>query len=142
MVDKVEVKAEARQRSKRVPFGVPRNKLAVNNLIEGYHLRWINDEAGRIFQAQQGGYDFVTPSEVGLPPTPDDKVSVLAGSKKDGSALNTYLMKIAMEYYLEDKASHESQIDKIDTAIRGGKADDADKTGRYIPSTGISMKQK
>jgi len=142
MTTQDKAQATIKARNKRIPFGVPRNKLAINNTIEGYHLRWINDNPGRIFHAQEGGYEFVSPAEVGLPATDDDKVTVLAGAKQDGSALNSYLMKISMEYHLEDKEYLNKQIDAIDTAIKGGKADDADKTGRYIPSEGISIKTK
>jgi hypothetical protein len=128
-------------RNKRVPFGVARSKLSVANLIEGYHLRWINDEPGRIAQAQEGGYMFVEPSEVGREKSDDNKVKVLGGSQKDGSALYIYLMKISMEYHLEDSQENQAKLDKIDNAIRGGSAHDSDKTGQYIPKSGISLKR-
>jgi hypothetical protein len=140
ITDKKEM-AQPKARNKRIPFGVARSKLAVANLIEGYHLRWINDEPGRIAQAQDGGYTFVEPDEVGREKSEDNKVKVLGGAQKDGSALYIYLMKLAMEYHLEDVQENQSKLDKIDSAIRGGSAHDADKTGQYIPKSGISLKR-
>ena len=136
--EKVEVK-EKMKRNKRVPFGVARSKLTVDNLDEAYHYRWINDEPGRIAQAMAGGYSFVEPKEVGRESNDENKVSLIdRGAQKDGSALNIYLMKIPMEFHLEDVAESQAKLDKIDDAIRGGTADDGDKTNRYIPKEGIS----
>lgn len=133
-------KVEKKERNKRVPFGVARSKLSVAKLIEGYHLRWINDEPGRLQQAMNGGYSFVEPSEVDWEENGDTKVKVLGGAKKDGSALYIYLMKIPMEFHLEDVAEAQGNVDKIDSAILQGQSDREGGDGRYVPKGGISYK--
>lgn len=136
------VKTE-RQRQKRRPFGVPVSKLSVNELIEGYHLRWINDEPGRIANAQDSGYLFVEPSEVGRESREDNKVKELVGVQRDEKTpMFAYLMKIPMEFYLEDRQLLNEQLDEIDNAIRGGKIDRQAGDGRYVPEGGISYKTK
>jgi hypothetical protein len=126
-------------RNKRIPFNVPRTKLSVDVEIEGYHLRWVNDVPGRIHQAEQAGYQFVEPKEIG---STDEgtRVSVLGGVQKNGSPLIQYLMKIPMEWYLEDKKLASDHLDEIDRAIRGGKTDGA-HANRYVPEGGISIKR-
>ena len=134
------IKSTLKPRNKRQPFGTPRSKLSVNP-IDGYHLRWVNDEPGRLQQAQDGGYSFVSPEEVAWESTSDNKVKVLAGTQKDKiTAMYTYLMKLPTEYYLEDKAVHEHGNKQIEDAIRGGKLDREAGDGRYIPREGISFK--
>jgi hypothetical protein len=142
-IESVEPTTTKPTRNKRQPFGVPRSKLSIGQPIEGYHLRWINDEPGRIAQAQDGGYAFVTPEEVLRESTEDNKVKVLAGVQKgNGDPLFAYLMKLSMEYFLEDKAEANRTLDQIDDAIRGGRIDRQSGDNRYVPEGGISYKQK
>lgn len=126
-------------RNKRIPFNVPRSKLSVDVEIEGYHLRWINDEPGRIFQAEQAGYQFVEPKEVGRTDE-GTRVQVLAGDQKNGSPLFAYLMKIPLEFYFEDQKTASEQLDEIDRSIRGGRTDGL-TANRYVPEGGISIKR-
>lgn len=138
---KEEVKVQPKPtRNKRVPFGVPQTKLSVNNTIDGFHLHWVNDENSRLFQAEQGGYQFVDPSEVGVAGERESRVKVLVGSNADGSPMFAYLMKIPMEYYLEDQQILQGQLDQIDKAIRSGKFDEKAGDARYVPKEGISYK--
>ena len=141
MVTKVDKQEQVAPRNKRQPFGVARSKLNVNQPIEGYHLRWINDEPGRIQQALDGGYSFVEPDEVKHESNDENKVKVLGGSQRNGiDPMYQYLMKIPMEYYLEDKEFSKQQVDRIDDAIKGGKISLESGDNRYIPSGGISIK--
>lgn len=138
-----EVATQERQRSKRRPFGVPTSKLSVNEFIDGFHLRWINDEPGRIAQAQDSGYQFVEPNEVGRVSKEDNKVKELVGVQRDEKTpMYAYLMKIPMEFYLEDRELMNQQLDEIDNAIRGGNLDRQRGDGRYVPEGGISYKTK
>lgn len=128
-------------REKRKPFGGPRSKLQVNHPIDGYHLRWINDEPGRLQAALDGGYNFVEPTEVKWETNHENKVKVLAGTQKDKiTPMYTYLMKLPMEYYLEDKEAYEKTNKQIENAIKGGKLDRTPDDGRYVPREGISYK--
>ncbi len=129
-----------RTREKRRPFGVPVSRLSIAQEIEGYHLRWVNDEPGRLHQAQESGYEFVEPAEVGRSDRDDNRVKELAGTLRDGSPMFTYLMKIPTEWYLEDRELVNQQADKIDDAIRSGRLEKQNGDGRYIPSSGITYK--
>ena len=125
---------------KRIPMSIPKAKLAVPE-IEGYHLHWINDYAGRVAQAVQGGYDFVTEEEAMVNSfslgTASDlngntdmgtRVSVVVGKNEDGSALRAYLMKIRNEWFREDQAVGQERVDAVDQQIRRGQVG-ADKEG-------------
>ena len=95
----------------------------------GWHLHIFNDEPGRIDQALQGGYEFVTNDEIGSAVTGvvsrdstlDDKVSFLAGTTEKGDGLTAYLMKIRKEFWLEDQAQAQKRNDYVDQRIKAGK---------------------
>jgi hypothetical protein len=140
-----EVKKEANvTRNKRRPFGVPQSKLSISKQLEGYHYRWINDSPGRIAQALEGAYVFVTPDEVGRDSRDGDvdKVRELAGTNKDGSAMYAYLMRLPLEYYYEDKKIATDYLNEIDSAIKGGRINQTAADKRYVPREGISYKTK
>lgn len=134
----------ATKRNKRVPFGIARTKLAVDQQIEGFHLHWVNDTPGRLGQALAGDYSFVEPAEIGLEDTRENKVMLLVGTQEDGSPMNAYLMKIPLEFYYDDQTAGQSPLDQIDNAIRGGQlsAPGDSSEGRYVPKEGISYKTK
>lgn len=126
----VRSQADRPQRSARVPFGVSRTKLDVPMQLEGYHLHWVNDSAGRIMEAERGGYSFVEPKEVGSLDT-GSQVKRLVGKNEDGSALYAYLMKIEMRYYLEDQKTIQDEVDKFDKAIKRGTLEERGNERRY-----------
>lgn len=129
-------------RNKRAQFGVAKSKLSldINELDPKFHYRWVNDEPGRIAYVMSCGYVFVEPHEVGYESNTENKVSFLGGDNRDGSKMNTYLMKQPMEYFLEDSAALQGKVDKIDEAITGGQIERQQGDGRYIPKGGISYK--
>jgi hypothetical protein len=135
-----EVATPEQRRRERRPFGVPRSKLSVAKGISGYHLHWVNDDAGRIFEAEEGGYEFVSPEEVGRPKSSDGKVKQLVGKKEDGTGLFAYLMKIREEWYLEDQQEIQSSIDRVENAIKRGTFEENTNDRRYVPKQGISIR--
>jgi hypothetical protein len=137
----VRTEGERPQRKQRVPFGIPRAKLSVAVPIAGYHLHWINDAPGRIQGALDGGYEFVSPSEVGAESS-ESQVKIFAGTNEDGSPMMAYLMKIKNEWREEDKITQRRMDDQIEAAIKGGKLDERAEDKRYIPSAGISIKRE
>lgn len=139
-IQKETVKQAQKPRQRRQSFSIPTSKLEISQQLEGYHYRWINDEPGRIAKALASGYVFAEPEEVGREADRDNKVSILGGANKDGSPLQVYLMRIPMEYYLEDQEIAQGRLDELDNAIRGGKLDRAVGDGRYVPDGGISYK--
>lgn len=126
----VRSEADRPQRAKRIPFGVKRQKLGVSMDIPGYHLRWINDDGVRIVQAEQGGYMFVTPAEIGLTDK-DSQVKRLVGKTETGSPLYAYLMKLEQAFYEEDRAVSQKEVDKFDTAIKSGSVEARPGDNRY-----------
>lgn len=136
---------EGEQRTRRNAFNGTTQKLSIGHGIPGYHLYIFNDTPGRIQQAQQSGYEFVTPDEVGgatnnvVDRNTDigDKVRYLVGTN-DGEPLYAYLMKIKQEWFDEDQKELQKRNDQTDAAIKGGKLAGIDNTGFY--NAGISVK--
>jgi len=138
------------QERKRNVFNGTQGKLTVNYTIDGYHLHGFNDENGRIQDALDGGYEFVSPEEVGgvkenvVSRNTDlgDKVRFLVGRQADGGPLYCYIMKIKQEWYEEDQAALQAKNNLIDDAIRKGRntKDGTSAEGFYAPREGINYK--
>lgn len=119
---------DPKPRRKRVPLGVHHSKMTVpSDLIPDTHVgRWINDDDNRINQAVAGGWDFVTRtnnSHVGGDHNDKNtdigsRISQVVGTKKGGDIMRAYLMKIPREWYEEDQARKQKDVDMIDEAIR------------------------
>ena len=111
-------------RSKRKPFGVPQKRLPNVKDDEKFHYRIINDnwskDPGRVKRAIDGGYEKVE----GYDPMP-------VGTNEDGSAIRGVLMKIPMEWYKEDQATKQQEVDKIDAAIKKGTIEQQAGDKRY-----------
>ena len=136
----------AREKRTRIPMSAPRAKLATPE-IPGFHSHWLNDYAGRILQAQQAGYEFVSQEEalVTMPDLAGDavgsgtdlgsRVSVVVGKNEDGTPLRAYLMKIRNEWYKEDQDAQQERVDKLHDAMRQGNQQvGGDQTHRYVKS--------
>lgn len=138
------------ERTRRGVFNGTTGKLKVYGDIPGYHLHILNDVPGRIEEALSGGYEFVSPSEIGgvaegvVSRNTDlgDKVRFLVGTSDKGDGLYAYLMKIKQEWYEEDQQELQRANDRVDHAIRSGKntKDGTNADGFYIPAEGISLK--
>lgn len=135
-------------RTRRGAFNGTEAKMKVERSIPGYHMHWLNDYAGRIQQAVQGGYEFVTADEVGSMVNSNitdrnndlgEKVRMLVGHNEEGGPLYAYLMKIPDEFWREDQQKIQDRNDQIDTAIRKGKVPGASSEGFYQPDGGIKI---
>ena len=69
--------------------------------------------------AQQGGYQFVNPKEIGSSEE-GTQVKRLAGTREDGEALFAYLMKIELDLYEEDQKVLSTEIRQFEAAIKAG----------------------
>lgn len=121
-----------RERAKRVPFGVPQRKLKPpEDGSVKYHYRYFNDnwakEPGRVLRAQQAGYEIV-----------DNQEKVPVGTNDDGSSIKGVLMRIPQEMYEEDQRLKQTEVDKVDQAIKGGSFEAQPGDRRYTPE-GIKM---
>jgi hypothetical protein len=118
--------SDGSMRKKKNVFNGTRTKLSVQKQIPGYHLHIMNDLSGRIEQALENGYDFVSPEEVGGVETnvvsrngdiTGSRVRWTVGATEDGQPLYAYLMKIKQEWYDEDQADLQAKNDMIDSEI-------------------------
>jgi len=116
----------------RIPMSVPRAKLSSPDL-PGFHTHWMNDYPGRLEQAIQAGYEFVSRDEAVLI-SPDlagdpvgsgtdlgSRVSLVVGEDKAGNPLRAYLMKIRLEWFQQDQADSQARVNEIDRTIRQGR---------------------
>lgn len=114
-------------RKQRTPVGGPRNILTVANKDPNYVYRFVKDEPGRIDLFKEGGYEVVTqPTEVGD--------SAVNRHSQLGSAVTVVrgtstlvLMRIPKEWYDEDQASKQEEIDALEATMRSGNAGDYGK---------------
>jgi len=132
---------KVKTRSRRNTFNGTEGKMRVANAVpsnENWH--WINDSPGRINQAVDGGYEFVTAAEAGGMTNSNatdrnvdlgDKVRVLVGRQEDGGPLFAYLMKIPKDWFEEDQSSIQQRNDMVDDAIRRGKKPGNDDQNFY-----------
>ena len=138
-------------RRKRGVFNGTSAKLKVEETIPGYHLHIINDDKNRIQEAQDNGYEFVSPKEIGSVSENvtsrngdigTQRVRFLVGSKERGEPMYGYLMKQRQEWYDEDQAELARRNDMIDAAVRSGKTSLGDNPAFYTPRDGINVKSK
>ena len=128
----------------RVPFGGPKLKLQLSDAdrkrfeSRGMVPRWINDQDGRLAQAQGGGYHYVSPDNAGSlgqgaihagNTSKDSRVSLVVS--RGEPVIRAYLMEITKEYYDEDQALKESRNAKVDEALAAGGAGGANIENAY-----------
>lgn len=137
---------EAPARRKRIPLGVPRLKLNAPTR-PGYVRRWVNDDAGRLDAAQQGGYEYVLGEA-----RPDGvategmgaKISRVVGTREGGAPITAYLMEIRKEWYDEDQKAKQAGVNATEEALKRGSDEHGTPgtDGRYVPKSGISIDSK
>lgn len=120
-------------RKARVPFGSHRQKLGYAGR-EGFHRHWFKDSIpGRIDAALEAGYEHVKDKQGRV-------VARVTGVAEGGGPETSFLMEIPEEFYKEDMAAQQADIDKTDFALKSGAiAGEVGQDGRYIPSTGIKI---
>lgn len=115
----------------RQPFGAAEQQLAYPP-IEGFRLYWFNDTPGRIDRAQRAGYAFVQDGR-------GENVSRNVGRGEQGGGQRAYLMKIPQQWYWEDMAKAEDELDQRLRAIRDGRHNLQPGSNQYVPSAGIKI---
>ena len=142
------------QRTERVPFGQPRQKLNLHPDLkkkldsEGLRPYWFNDDdhGERLRDAERGGYEFVTADgdeKVGdgkEVQERDRKIRKLVGTHKDGRPKYAYLMAIKKEWHEEDQQTKEQRNKMVDDSIRGGSTPGVQHHG-VDPSKGGTYKK-
>ena len=106
-------------RPTRTPISGGRDILAVQNQDPNYVYRWVNDISGRIERFKAAGYEPVTADvEVGTKAV--DRNSKLGSviTRSVGGTITAVLMRIPKEWYDEDQAAKQAQIDESDRMLR------------------------
>jgi len=137
---------DGQTRKRRNVFNGTEAKLSVRNQIPGFHMHVFTDTGGRIQEALDSGYEFVTPDEVGgvsenVVSRNGDlgvRIRYLVNPRAEGTEQYGYLMKIRQEWYEEDQAALQAKNAQIDTSIRQGKIT-GDNPAFYTPRDGIKL---
>lgn len=124
MTQKEAVAKAPESRVKRTPIGA-RNLLTVKGKDPNYEYRIVNDEADRITQLQDQGYELVEADAVEVG---DKRVSqgTTLGSKKMfsvGQGVKAFVMKIKKEYYDEDQKSKQVHVNALESSIKPKTSD-------------------
>lgn len=141
--DAVEPKGNRRA---RIPMSVAMRKLEVPE-IPGYHLHWIKES--NVPRAKAAYYEFVEDHEVPINqrnPGMDTelsgntdlgaRVSIAAGIGADSKPERLFLMKLAEEYWIEDRAKIDGRnASMMGQIFRGEKILDKDEVSADIKST-------
>ncbi len=134
-----EDREERETRKKRRPLGGPSLKLDYPTR-PGYHRHWMNDHKNRLHDADETGYEFVEEDHDGR----QMKVTRRVGVHEDGSPMLAYLMEIRQEFYDDDQAAKQAEVDEIDRAIlRPDQPNDSeavDPHGFYTPDEGTHIR--
>ena len=121
-------------------------RLAVNtNLLDygRFAYRFINDAPARLFQmTQQDDWDIVKQDgSIVKPDSTDmgDAVSVVVGTKPDGSPMRSYLCRKPRNFYDDDQKKKQTDLDEQLAQLRRGNTKAGDLQGDYVPSGGIRI---
>ncbi len=114
-------------RVKRTPVG-QRNVLTLSGKEPGYVYRIVNDQADRIQQFMDAGYELVDADAVRVG---DKRVNSASpeGSKAQvsvGKGEKAFVMRIKEEYYKEDQAAKAAEIDRLEQSMKQKASGNAD----------------
>lgn len=133
---------EALERYRRAVQSGGFNRRLPARQMEGFQIRFVNDDAGRVQQFVDTGWDFVTNKEQGMlgkSTDPGDKYSVVVGSTTAGAEMRAYLLKIPQEWYDQFKRIEMESVAQVDKVIKRGGVNAKAGDGRYIPKSGIKV---
>jgi hypothetical protein len=114
----------------RIPFGGAELRLAYP-ARENFRRYWFNDVPGRLYRAKQAGYAHVQDPATGEP------VQLVAGRQQGGQELRCFLLEIPNEWYYEDMAIQQDDLEKRLNDIRTGRLGPGAEDNRYVPERGI-----
>ena len=103
-----------------------RNRLAIKNKEPGYVYRIVNDVDDRVAQLQELGYEICTKESVGgVGDRRVDNTSPLGSSSviSVGQGVKAVVMRQKEEYYKEDQAAKQAEIDALELTMSKEKSD-------------------
>lgn len=118
-LNRADRQTEVRETQKRVPAGQPKVSLIVKGIPKGYRGYWAREE--QIQELLDAGYEFVAQENVQVGSEQDrgDGLgNVVQHQGKRGTRL--YLMKIKQEWYDENQALKQKEVDAVDHQIHKG----------------------
>lgn len=106
-------------RVRRSPL-VNRGKLSVSRKDPGFVYRFVNDEGDKVSDMIERGYEPVAKSETKVGDARVDNSSAEGSLHliSVGNGVKSVLMKIPKEYYDEDQAIKQGEIDKQEAATK------------------------
>jgi hypothetical protein len=126
--------------------GVSGQRLPVKTSLldyEAFAYRWINDDEVRLFQkTKQDDYDIMKNNgEVvnGANTDLGDAISVIVGTKPDGSARRAFLCRKPRKFYDDDQKKKAEDLDEQLARLRRGDSRTGEAQGDYVPSGGIRI---
>lgn len=121
MNDQVKVKPRAERNTvSRKPLFQRGPQKVTGDLDPNFEYRYVTDSGSRVQNCQEAGYELVA----------DPNLSIGDSRVKDSSNLGTakrvvsddgtvqYLMRIKKEWYKEDQAAKQAEIDEIERAMK------------------------
>ena len=139
--------AEIVREGGRIPLGGMSLRLELKGYdkqIEGYHPRWINDDGDRVMRALEGGYEPIIQNRYLKAENTDmgSWVSQSVGTKKDGSPLRAFAMKLRNDLWEQDQEEKRRRIQQIEDAIKTGHGpgspnDPRDASQTYVKTVSI-----
>jgi hypothetical protein len=124
-----QVNARRTNRPKRVPLHDQRDTMNVLDRDPNYVYRWVNDvdNGQRVLKFQKGGYEVVQDKVQVGDPTVESNTNQTASvnEKFVGGNTKAILMRIPKEWYAEDQAAKQRQVDQAEATMR------QENLGRY-----------
>jgi len=119
----------ASARPRRATLG-KRNRLAIQNMEEGFTYRIVNDVDDRVDYLKGLGYELCSKEQVGaIGNKRVDNTSSIGSTAhfSVGQGTKAVIMRIPREYALEDQAAKQTEIDEVEGTMKS----DARKAADY-----------
>lgn len=140
-----EIRKERQERGSDALAGT-RLRLPQPPAREGWHRRYVNDDADRIGRMMEVGYTVAADprgnkaDKTGM----GAEISAFAGTQVNGAAMRAVLMEIPIEIYQEDQRAKHRAIDETEKGIVSGKVSGADASDQaafdaHPASTGLKV---
>jgi len=114
----------------RVPVGGKRNITTVNDTPSGFKDRWVNDGNGRLDRFKKAGYEHVPAADIGDSGVDESHAQAGIVSRDMGKGVTAYLMRQREDYFNEDQAAKQRDVDSTEDSIRRDVKDKL-KDGHY-----------
>jgi len=126
----VKTQPEVKERVRRTPINGRRQRLTVSDMDPDFHYRVVNDVDDKVASLEENGYTVVTDPKhrfgdkrVATPTAEGSVRTVSVGQGTTG-----VLMRIRKDWYKEDQAAKQREIDEVEQTI---KRDALQGEGRY-----------